>query len=619
MMEEVSLDSEETEYIDLIEFLQVNPIPLLSASKNEIAQIPGISELTAKRIIDFLDDNQFTSYSELADSLNLSPEIEILLQYCTSPTKSKNDTPTSFNYRGRYISRLGNIKGFEDDRFQGNALDYFQRMKYINNNYEIGFLTNKDLGERQFADFYSGFAKYENENIKLILGDYALEAGFGSTMWRAFGLRKSAIGFNSALNEGRGLVKYSSALETNFFRGAAADYNFQTENINFSSTFFYSNRDKAANIDEETGEVSSIDATGLFRTDTEIAKKNQLNEQIFGTHNELNYKDFELGFTSYFISYDRIINSESSSDFKGKNGLLTSLYGIYEEDNYRLIAEAALDAQQNLNFKTGYLMENQDLDIMLYYRYSDVNYLSPFGFNFGEFSYAANESGLFAAIRIKSIDKMNIALFTDMYQSNGSTFLVPGRVRGLESELQIDYRISKYTDMIIRLDYEEKTGSIRDENNDKFKYDPKRYSVRLDIKKDVTRNLMFRIRGEMCFIDQVDFASSESGLMSFAEIKWKPFNMLTVGARSSIFSTDSYNSAIWQFEYAMPGILSTRVLYEDGMRNYFYAKIEPFSFLDIWLRYAELIKNDIETSGSGLLEVEGNQDRQFFMQIEIDL
>lgn len=624
IIEDVSTDTDEAEDVELIEYYRRYPIPLLSASGSDLAAIPGISLITSRRISRYLADHEFISYAALADSLNLSPWQEILLENCTVPTRKTSPSYHDFTYRARSISRLGDVKGIENGQFKGSPIDIYQRGSYRTENLKAGFLIDKDMGERSLADFYSGYIKsevyiFDAASVDFVLGDYSVEAGMGGLLWRSFGMRKSAAGFTSALAKGRGLRHYTSAMESHFFRGAAAQSSFSIASSIFNVTAFYSNRDLAANINELDGTASSIYSTGLFRTETEISKLNSVNEIAAGGIIEYNLASFTVGATALNLNYDKLIKSESSSAFAGKSGILASTYIFYGNKEFLLASELSLDNRGKHNFKAGFTSESREMDFLLYYRNSHREFRSPYGYNFGEFSYASNEKGIFTGFSYKSIKNMKVALYADLYESDGSTYLVPGRVSGIETELQLDYKLSRQDILLCRADYESKTETIRDEENKKQLYQRERTSVRLESQNEISRELSFRVRVEACHIYLDDYRGDELGMMAFAEIKWSPIRDLHIGGRYSIFSTDSYESAIWQFEYAMPGILSTRALYGGGSREYVYIKVRPFDQLTFWLRYAAYARNSVSTMGSGLLEIAGNIERTVYLQMDIDI
>ena len=181
-------------------------------------------------------------------------------------------------------------------------------------------------------------------------------------------------------------------------------------------------------------------------------------------------------------------------------------------------------------------------------------------------------------------------------------------------------KLSDETIFTTRLRYEDKTDALEAiDLNKKVVFQSKRSSIRLELKHRLSKDFGSRIRLETVYVDFDNNKPEEFGAAGFAEINWRVSEIIKVGGRLSYFSTESYSSAIWQFEYAMPGYMTTPALAGNGMRSFVYLKIEPFDAIDIWLRYAVTSKNYADRMSSGLTEISGNSMKMFYVQIEFGI
>jgi hypothetical protein len=85
------------------------------------------------------------------------------------------------------------------------------------------------------------------------------------------------------------------------------------------------------------------------------------------------------------------------------------------------------------------------------------------------------------------------------------------------------------------------------------------------------------------------------------------------------FSTDSYSSAIWAMEPNVQGILTSSVLYGQGMRYMAMAQCIVPPSLTFTLRYVSDIRNTIATVSEGENIVEDYGQSRLHLQIDIGL
>jgi hypothetical protein len=164
--------------------------------------------------------------------------------------------------RSRFIQRIQQSKGFENQNYLGTPLRAYQRMKFTaGSQYSAGVLIEKDPGEQRMNDFASGYFAVRSLGpiTALVVGDFLLEAGQGVTFWRGYDIQKGANVVAPAHRKARGVIPYSSSDENYFLRGGAVNLSFEP----LSVAVFYSDRTLSASVD------TSIDG-GVVRVFTRM-------------------------------------------------------------------------------------------------------------------------------------------------------------------------------------------------------------------------------------------------------------------------------------------------------------------------------------------------------------
>ena len=618
-LETISDDTDVSIQLDEVEGLIQDPINLKNTDVESLMRIPGFSPALAEKILNLAKDKNIKTIRDIADKVNLTDEQYYLLKLCSYIERDKKRRRKyNFYARARNIYRASEIDGFADDKFIGDRLNLYQRFNAYYDGASAGVLIDKDEGETKLNDFTSGYLSLEYFNSKLVAGDYYLSVGMGNLFWKSFGMRKGANAIMPALQWGSGIEPYRSSIEASFFRGAALETDISLfSNNSIKLRTWYSNVDRSATVDD-IGIVTSVYKTGYYRTPSEISKKNALNENLYGANLEWKSKYFSVGAVAYHIKYDKPIESISKSVFSGNQGLLGSVYSLLTFSDVSFGTEVSKDANSNIAIKAGTQLVKQDFSIAAGFRSYDALFRSPYGYNFGEQSYIANETGFYFGVNWKKYKTLNISAYLDIYRSKQQTYYIPYGLRGIDLFSEIWWKPHRKTEIRIRLRYEDKTDSHTDYDiEQKLVYQKIKPALRFDIKHNVNTKLFLRFRSESNAVLYEKDKSDEEGFMMFMELSWQIFKQLKAGGRATIYSTDSYDSAIWQYEYAMQGYMTTVPLYGKGSRYYMYLKIMPIENIILTLRSSYMKKNNTETLGSGYYETLYNEDLRFYFQLDL--
>lgn len=618
VLEVISRSSGASAQIDEIESYIDDPIYLRDASIFEIAQLPGITSSHALKIKELIKrDSSDVSFNTLFDELRLSEAQLYILELCTTLDEKLIKHPELVS-RLRTINKLQEVKGFDKSIFQGDKLDLYQRYNFNSDRVKAGLLLDKEPGELPIADFISVYASYKKGNTKIFLGDYYIEKGMGNILWKSFGLRKGANTVAPVVQMGSGIKEYRSSIDYLFFRGGAVETGFRFSDITVNASIWGSHAPRSARIDTN-GFATSIHKTGLYRYGTEINKKNKLMENNLGGSIEISSGNFMVGATSFWLGYDHEITSTSVSNYNGKEGFLKSGYISYFTEKYTVGGEVSEDGRGNYGAKAGAQFLFDWIDIGLAYRRFDKDYRTPFGYNFGESQSPANEEGIYLGCQLNFSPNFQIAMYADKYKSLGATYYVPGGIEGLDLFSEFLYRFDPANIIKLRVQRESKTDRRKQESDDYATYDRTRLNVRLDYEGRIVRGLNYRLRLDGVMVDFEDYFEQELGLVGFAELKYQVLDDLGIGGRLTKFSTDSYESAIWQYEAIFPGYTISQPLYLNGTRYYLFIKYSPIKHLTLRIRYTMLTKFNVEKLGSGYDEIIGSEDNRVYFQIDFTI
>ncbi len=619
VLENIARETEASSSLEEIDFLIKNPIIISESTPDELSQVPGFPIPTAVRIIELAAKNEKISFEMIKDSLNLSEEQYYFLKLCTVITEKKKWKKENLYYRMRTSAVISPLNKSPHDAQTGGKEQIYNRITYISDNIKAGLLTDKDAFEVKTADFYGGWLQAEFSGFELTAGDYYLETGMGSVLWKNFGMRKGSEVISPALQKGRGINPYRSTIDNLFFRGAGISKIWSLSSFNrLKTTAWISHTPKSGNVND-SGSVTSLYSSGYFRTESEAEKYHTFVEKGSGINIEYSIPVFTFGASAQYLEYDKRIESSSKAAFFGKKGMLTSVYSFM---NYRSLAagvEFSNDARNNIGIKSGLQFYDNKYEAALNFRHFPVKYRSPYSYNFGESYMPVDETGFYAGFRWKGIKNADINTYVDFFGGRSAGYSMDTPVRGMDFFSEAQVKINKKNVFVLRLRNENKTDAVKDNDEISRTIQKNRSSMRAEHKFLLKQGAYFRLRGEFCLVSFDGAESEETGWAGFAEFRYRLTSFLKTGVRYSLFDTESYHSAIWQFEAFVPGTMYSAPLYGSGMRWNLYFSVELLDYADIWLKYSETVKNNTDSMGSGITEITGASKRSITLQAEISI
>lgn len=627
-----------------LEDLAADPVNINRAKLDELLQIPGINLKIARAILEYRATKPFESKNELLEVSGIGPATYSRIHIYISIGRTRERFRDMYlrpgywltNKRMEVFSRYqrdlqeaeGYIRSDSLGGYLGSPIKYYQRVRMTTNHLSMNLTQEKDAGEPLNGingfDFISGhIALINNGKLnELVVGDYSLSFGQGLVLWSggAFGKGREVVSTVSK-NE-RGIKPYSSAQETDFFRGVAASYGDKIE-----LTGFYSERPRTASvIGVDTTRFPS--STGFHRTNNELGRKNNIYQMTTGGRVRVDSPIGLVGVTGYYNRFSSYITKgtllSSAYDYEGRE---QSVFGI----DYRVLLKNSflfgeLARSENGGFGGIAGIETPlgyNTEMVLAYRNYQKNFQSFLASGFGEQSSGPqNEEGFYVGLRHTLNRKITISGYFDQFKFSAPRFGTSQPTGGYDvlalGEIDFDRNLKVY--LLARSETkDEEYISLNQMGNEEVKLaHEKRSSIRANFEYQVSPLVRMRSRVEI-IRNKAAGSSWETGFLIYQDLRVQPIPKLRIDGRVTLFDTDSFSTRIYQFESDLLYVMSNTVLYDRGQRAYVTLKYDITTFLDIWFKYGITIFEDQHSISSGLNEIQGNIKNSIGVQIRLAL
>jgi hypothetical protein len=611
--------------------LEENPIDLNTTSAEDLCHIPIITNLMASRIIAKRTNVQFVSKEDLLRVEGLTPELLPYISPFVTIDKLKDGSGVKGSFISRTYTEVEKRKGFLNGAFRGSQMKVLNRfhasigsrdvpVPSVISSIEIGGLTKKDPGEQSLTSFSSGFLSITMPTLKthLITGDYQLEAAEGLIFWSASAFSKGNDVIATVRKNGGGLRPYRSSDENSYFRGFATSTMFKKIHIQI----LYSNKAINATVDS-LGLISSMDRTGLFRTENELLRQNSSREILIGGRMVLYpVEGIKLGGTGYRARFENPLVLKKMEDVNVNELWMYGIDVSYTGRKMYVFAEFAIDRAKAIAMISGITYEpSPTLSMTLAARKYPSTFESIHGNAFGESGLINNEYGVYAGVRLKPIRWLRISTYYDQYNHYQSTASISVPSHGNDLLVFSEFQIAKRFEVSLRLKRKESLSLL--ENFDLYGRTIKLIIPRLQESYRFTSEFVsspsvrLSNRLELIKINYNGMKKAEQGFLMYQSMKWNLSQFLFLHARLAIFDTDSYDSRIYEFEEDLLGTYSNPALYGRGLRWYFILRHQISSKMYVSAKVAQTFKEGVKYIGTGLDEILGNSQSNVGIQIEV--
>lgn len=622
-------ESEETDntLYEELEELKNNPINLNSASIFELQRVPFINTHTAEMIIKHRTKyGYFFSVNELHFIDGLSDEIikNIKSFFSVGDVKTKSsDKPImtvspfmKINLRTRFQNDLQKERGYSEGKYFGSSDKSYLRLQGNTfKSYRFGLLLEKDAGEKSYRDFNSFFVSAKNLWLvqELIAGDYLIEFGQGLSLWSPYGFSKSSEAVLPAKKNPKGIRAYTSTDENRFFRGAAAKINLN----DYYLTIFYSSNKIDSRLDTTSSLILSLPVDGYHRTLSETEKKDGVRVNNGGVIINKSFSNFlRLGLLYYHSQFS---NNFFKDDIYSMDESVFNSYSFSYDVNIQplnIVGEAAM-INNKIALLNGLLFQPASaFSYSFLIRYYPADYLNLYGSGFGESGLTKNEIGIYTGLKWKtSLGVINF--YFDQFRFPYKTYNASLPSSGYE--VLFDLTSKPLSNLIthIKFKYESKEIDIKSAQAKQL-FERQKYQLRGEFTYKVSKFLSMKNRLEYAVSNLKKPQLLDDGFLLFTDLKYDPSDKIQTAARFIFFKTDNYNSAIYEYENDLTGVMTNLALYGEGIRWYFVIKYNLISFLKVSLKYSETIRNNVTSIGTGNAEIQGALDNKISLQIDFN-
>ncbi len=453
-----------------------------------------------------------------------------------------------------------------------------QTLFYRNNNHlntSFGLSAEKDAGEKNILDFTSGYIQKEHLSIfrKIILGDYLVTMGQGLIHWQgyAFGRGSNIL---SIMRQSQQIKPHTGTEENRFFRGMA----YEISKRNTSLYWFMSKKGLDANIMFDSVSrkkwVSSLQLTGLHRTDAEIEDRKSLKAFHTGLIIKHQFKSGHIAVNGMYTMLQIPIQKRSmpynAYSIKGNQLYNIGSDFIISTKWGTCFGEVAVDKELSTGALLGLLKNlNRKVDIGLQWRniYKSYNAFSP---NIiAHHSGANNERGIYVGINFKLNNRNRLETFIDQYIHPFPVFSANGPQRGLAHALTYTITPTKKWEIYIRLIEKRKIENVQSALSKSHLLSAHQsFQLRIHAGFHINESVELRVRNDL-FSKKNDAGKHLHGWLTFTELIIHPvLQPYNISIRTTYFNTDGFDASIYSLERDLPHYYAMRSFFNRGNSSY---------------------------------------------------
>lgn len=630
-VDDAESDRLELTYEELSE-LENHKIDLNRCTRDELLQLPFLS---AQQVMDFIEYRDRHGRIETMVELYMirsmeKSTIDLLSHFATIyPEVVKDTLPSLKNlirygrheflatFKAPFYNRRGDENGYLGYKYKHWLRYTFTSGQHV----KLGLVASQDAGEPFFAgqnkagyDYYSFYLMLQKWGCvrRMVVGRYRLKFGMGLVINNSFGLGK----INTLVTLGRSannIMPHGSRSEANYLQGAAVCFRLSDR---FSLTAFASLRKVDATLNRNSSTVATLLRTGYHRTKSEMERRRNTSESLFGANLNFFRNGWHAGITGFYTAFNRELQPSTTQLYRrwyprGSRFWNASIDYGYVSGRLNLSGETATgNCQQVATINTVSYQLTSTLTLVALQRYYPYQYYSLFSRSFAEGGAVQDESGVYLGGDWLIGRFMKLMFYTDY-----AWFAWP------------KYRISESSgswDNMAQLSWQKELWSWA------F-----RYRIRAR-KKDIVGK-----RGTTSYTEQrmrstVTYSNNRWNLQTQADVALCQFThnsfgvMLTenagyscqrfrVNVTAGYFHTDDYNSRLYTYERSVLYNFSFPSFYGHGMRLALNTRADFTSHLMLIGKLGMTKYFDRKVIGSGLQRINSSSMTDLEVQLRVKL
>jgi hypothetical protein len=628
----------EAQLNDLTERVAVlsnNKVDINTSDLKVLVELLLLNELQLKAILLHRElYGKFISIYELQSIASMEVEDIRRIMPFIRPFGMEGVSPFKWNmlYKGsktlmiRYGRILQDQAGYLGDapKYLGSQDQFSVRLRHVvPGRVSIGVGAEKDVGEPfnskynkllfDFTTFHIYLEKVNKRIQSIAIGDFQASMGQGLILFSGYGFGRSSFSTAVKRNE-RSLRPSTSLNEINALRGVGIELNL-TSRISFMTFASLRKSDGNAILPDSISSdleeiVSSIQISGLHRTESEIRNKGHINQFTSGASLKYNHKRMSLGLNVVYDKLDKRLNPTdriyNRFYFKGKEAMNSSVNYTFYLKNVVLYGETGCNPEGAVATVNGALIGlHPKVNMALLFRYLPKEYYSLHGKVFSDQTATTNETGFYAGVEIKPNPRLLINAYADLFKHEWPTFAANGPSEGIAYLIKAAYQVRKKWDAYIQVRYQsEEVKGIGSEIIPPL-YARQKTDIRLHLNKKVSNLMTWSSRLDFNHM-QLPGDKDEYGYLMYQELWAKPLGKPFSGfVRFSYFNIDSYQSRIYSYEHYQA--YDSRNIGFDGVGNRFVTGLRWKFYNGIVLEASYNMTRYInkKTIGSGNDKIDG--------------
>ncbi|MBN1948240.1 MAG: helix-hairpin-helix domain-containing protein [Candidatus Cloacimonetes bacterium] len=535
--------------------LTENPLGINHASKEELSQIPGLTNKEINYIISYRKKHHISDKQDLL-RLGIS---EIKVEEISNMIRFEKLITKSFSWISLW-------------KFELSKADYrspirsYQKGEAEWGCFQAGFLADKDPGESRLTDFYSWHLMYKGEGIlrRILIGKYQISWGLGLLFSSPLGSPRSYLTSGLSLKAGNVIKPYRSSFECWEEQGTSVSIGWK----NFTSDLFYSVNN--LDIRADSSGITSFDESGLHLDNKTILAK----KAIMGGNLQFRTKTLALGLTTTNIEFSKPF---SNPEFPQKY-LAVSLFSNWEKDRFSVQSELLYLASRWLGLAS-MRFRSENLTQLLLIRYYPNDIPSWQSNSIAVKKPLGNEQGIIYGVELALLRDLTALFYVDLWEHPQTRYYEKMPTRGREFYLQLKwYRKPDQIKLIMR----QKNKEVYTSSEGKTIREVRQQTYRLEW-QHYFKTIEFKTRIEFGCEYYPASGSYRKGLLISSNISWK-YSFWKINAQFLPYHADIL---MYPYFYDVTSQGSSRGINGDGLYTAVILQFKILPGMSLETRYSQ--------------------------------
>lgn len=620
--------------------IEQHPIDLNSATREDLEQLPFLSDQQVEAIMEYLYHYApMKSMAELRMIRSLDyTQIALLSHFaCVVVPRHEQaglprlkDIVRNAHHELTVSARIPFYRRQGDDNgYLGSPYRHTLRYQLSSGNLlKLGLVGAQDAGEPFFSgrngagyDFYSYYLqlKHLGHLENLVVGKYKLSAGMGLVLNNSLSLGKLAM-LQQMGRAATTLRPHASRSQASHFQGAAATVRLSHR---VTLTPFLSYRALDATLGHDSTATSLV-TSGYHRTPSEMEKKNNTHTTDLGAHIAYRYGRLHAGATALYTHLDRRLQPNASTLYRrhyaqGSDFVnLSANYG-YLHHSLAFHGETAINRHgavatiNSLSVNTA-----NSLSIMLLQRFYSYRYTALYARALSEGGRVQNESSIYTALSWQPSPRLRLMAYSDYTYFAWVRYQVSSSSHAWDNLLQATLNSRCWTlTARYRLHLRQKDRTITFSREGK--------EIDSTLLADIYEHRS-RLTLAWHALDHVTTTTQADGVIttSIADRHWgymisqavnAQWAKVKLSATTGYFLTSSYDARLYVYERSPLYSFSIPAYYGQGLRLSLMAQTTATRRLTLTAKLGYTRYFDRSTIGSDLQQVEGSALTDLDLQV----